>query len=243
MDRNLGATTASPAITTTMGLLYQWGRKDPFPGATSYTGISDGSYSSITIYDVNGTVLTEERGISGTGVKHKPSVATASDKILNLKNSIKNPMTFYYGVSGSNIGNDWYTVSNTSDRRYQNDALWRGGGNANPTEKTIFDPCPPGWKVPTWNGASPWRVFTTSSFTWTEDYGRIYRGKIFYPADGTRQGDSGALYHIGSYGIYWSASISSTPMYSYCLYFYSGNVLTSGYSNRADGISVRCVKE
>ena len=35
MDRNLGATSAVPGDVRALGLMYQWGRKDPFPGASS----------------------------------------------------------------------------------------------------------------------------------------------------------------------------------------------------------------
>lgn len=35
MDRNLGATSAIPGDVGALGLLYQWGRKDPFLGSSS----------------------------------------------------------------------------------------------------------------------------------------------------------------------------------------------------------------
>lgn len=35
MDRNLGATSATPGDVGALGLLYQWGRKDPFMGSSS----------------------------------------------------------------------------------------------------------------------------------------------------------------------------------------------------------------
>ena len=35
MDRNLGATSATPGYVVALGLLYQWGRKDPFLGSSS----------------------------------------------------------------------------------------------------------------------------------------------------------------------------------------------------------------
>lgn len=38
MDRNLGATSATPGDVGALGLLYQWGRKDPFLGSSSITG-------------------------------------------------------------------------------------------------------------------------------------------------------------------------------------------------------------
>lgn len=37
MDRNLGATSATPGEVQALGLLYQWGRKDPFLGSSSTT--------------------------------------------------------------------------------------------------------------------------------------------------------------------------------------------------------------
>ena len=47
MDRNLGATSATPGDVGAHGLLYQWGRKDPFLGSSS---ISD-EVEAKSIYD------------------------------------------------------------------------------------------------------------------------------------------------------------------------------------------------
>ncbi len=50
MDRNLGATSATPGDVGAFGLLYQWGRKDPFLGSTSMFSFvkaaSTGTWSS-----------------------------------------------------------------------------------------------------------------------------------------------------------------------------------------------------
>ena len=50
MDRNLGATSATPGDIGAFGLLYQWGRKDPFLGSCSLTAktfaASTGSWNS-----------------------------------------------------------------------------------------------------------------------------------------------------------------------------------------------------
>lgn len=51
MDRNLGATSATPGDVGAFGLLYQWGRKDPFLGSgdkTSEIAVSTGTWSSVT---------------------------------------------------------------------------------------------------------------------------------------------------------------------------------------------------
>jgi hypothetical protein len=150
MDRNLGATVTTANTTGVMGLLYQWGRKDPFPGA-AVTIQTDNTYNSLPIYSASGTTaLTELSGSDGTGIKHVVASATTTDtKTLNLTNAIKNPMTFYYATSaGTYIGLDWYTTTNDATGSLQNPALWGGASTLTPTSKTIFDPCPTGWRVP-----------------------------------------------------------------------------------------------
>ena len=52
MDRNLGATSATPGDIGAFGLLYQWGRKDPFMGTCAKSGTtlvaSTGSWNTVT---------------------------------------------------------------------------------------------------------------------------------------------------------------------------------------------------
>ena len=52
MDRNLGATSATPGDIGAFGLLYQWGRKDPFMGSCAQSGktlaASTGSWSTVS---------------------------------------------------------------------------------------------------------------------------------------------------------------------------------------------------
>lgn len=60
MDRNLGALSATPGEATAGGLLYQWGRKDPFPGVASGTStavkVTGTSTTTIAQTTDNGTV-------------------------------------------------------------------------------------------------------------------------------------------------------------------------------------------
>ena len=66
MDRNLGATSATPGEVGALGLMYQWGRKDPFlSGATirsvnlaASTGSWKTSSNSSTIYDEEANPMT-----------------------------------------------------------------------------------------------------------------------------------------------------------------------------------------
>ena len=56
MDRNLGATSAVPGNVGALGLMYQWGRKDPFLGSSSLTkykeALSTGVWKTSTEKDV-----------------------------------------------------------------------------------------------------------------------------------------------------------------------------------------------
>jgi uncharacterized protein (TIGR02145 family) len=209
MDRNLGATSVAAADVNTLGLLYQWGRKDPFVNASTYAGTTD--------LPVTGTAITNTGGPT--------SVATA----------IANPTYFYYvGLSP----NDW----NSSP----SDLLW--GGASYGATKTIFDPCPAGWRVPSWNktstSSSPWAglatyqasYWSTNGFQWTTT-----PGIGFWPAAGFRYPGSGPLAHVGDTGAYWSASPYSS--YGYYFYFISSTVRPEINNYRAYGYSVRCVQE
>lgn len=140
----------------------------------------------------------------------------------NLANSVANPTTFY---TNSSNPYDWYTVSSTG----QNNTLW------SPNTKTVYDPCPYGWRVPkdvlgTYNDWNDWN-----------GYGRVsigYGG--FYPAAGYRS-TSGVLNYTGVNGYYWTASY--TDMHVYALLFASTLRDPFNKATRSSGLSVRCVKE
>ena len=66
MDRNLGATSATPGDIGAFGLLYQWGRKDPFMGTCAKSGTtlaaSTGTWTTTTNYQDD--VYLEENPMS-----------------------------------------------------------------------------------------------------------------------------------------------------------------------------------
>ena len=161
-----------------------------------------------------------------------------------LSVSVQHPFAFILSSA------DW----NTSP----NDALW--GGASSGATKTIFDPCPAGWRVPSFyktsTAKSPWEylAYSSGAFTFSSlGYGGIYTTGAgwpftlnsvsigFYPAAGYRSNSSGALSNAGSAGYCWSASPYGS--YGYDLDFYSGGVSPSNRYLRASGFSVRCVQE
>lgn len=123
MDRNLGALSNSPGVAS-LGLLYQWGRKDPFIGAayTNDTYGGEGRLSTQNYYNYQWAV-TQKR--ANTTVAY----------------TIKQPTTLTYdGLSSSSYIGD--------EKSY----LWGTNGGLSNTKdlgsKTIYDPCPEGYRVP-----------------------------------------------------------------------------------------------
>jgi len=157
--------------------------------------------------------------------------------------SVQHPFAFIRS------SDDWNTSPST--------ALWGGADitSTTPAAKTIFDPCPAGWRVPVWSSSkSPWEylacssgVFASSGYSGTFSSGWAFTynsaGIGFYPAAGYRDFSSGSLANVGSYGNYWSAS-PTTGNNVYSLILSSGNVSISNTDYcRASAFSVRCVKE
>ena len=230
MDRNLGATAAATSSTSDQavavsGLLYQWGRKEPFPSANSWSITTDTDPTAV--YSASGTSMNILANVQAV-----PSSAVPN----NLTNAIRNPFVFYkYAASPY----DWFVYNNSS---YQNNNLW-GGGTISATtfaSKTVFDPCPAGWRVPPWTGSkSPWDGYSSNSFS---NYSILLTGIGYYSASGCRNDSTGAFGIVGTNGCYWSASPNST--FGCSLGFNSsGSVNPAGINYRAFGFAVRCVKD
>jgi uncharacterized protein (TIGR02145 family) len=223
MDRNLGA-TAADLTTAAYGLLYQWGRKDPFPGS------------------VSGSAGWNAAGSFSFSSSNKVSDQTATGNAVDIIESIQNPTKFYRDVSSG----DWLPARDNN--------LWQASGG----EKTIYDPCPIGWRVPVYKSNtasvanSPWMEYndpeyinyaTDRDWNSTDKGWKFTRGGVdtYYPAAGYRGYNSGFAYSGGVEGIYWSASVNSFN--AAVLDFLSTYVLAYSFAYRAYGFSVRCVRE
>ncbi|MCQ2242625.1 MAG: BACON domain-containing protein [Bacteroidaceae bacterium] len=123
------------------------------------------------------------------------------------------------------------TVDNKTTLEPADDAAYKNWGGS--------------WRMPT--KAEQDELRTQCTWTWTSQSGvngykvtsKSNGNSIFLPAAGCRYG--GDLYDVGSYGSYWSSSLSESYSDSaYYLFFYSGGVdwLSSG---RGGGFSVRGV--
>ncbi len=239
MDRNLGALGwLQPDGVYTYGLYYQWGRKDPFP--TSSSSSENGTESRI--YNASHPSGTTFAG--GIGAK------TAAGSTSTVALSIANPTTFYHNSTG-----DW--IGKTNDGAYQKRSRWifissDAAGTSTRTAtydakgmKTIFDPCPYGWRVPWGNN---WSNLSTPDgpnvFPWNTNTvrGRTFTGGYFFPASGSRNNSSGNLGNINTFGYYWSGSPPSSTE-SYNLTIWNGNINPNSVAARADGFPIRPVKD
>ena len=208
--------------------LYQFGRKDAFPGMDE-TQLPQGS-------------ITKNAGDN-----------------MSIINGIQNPQNFY------TRGSSWY---NNPPAGYSYYNLWSAdnttiGFNDNAVVKTVYDPCPVGFKMPasnaftgfTSNGqygsgaaninangtADSWDKFSAA-------YGHNFytnsskNATIFSPASGFRNDGDGSLGDVGYGGVYWSAVPSSTK-YGCYLNFYWSFVNPRSNFNRSYGYAVRPVSE
>ena len=118
-------------------------------------------------------------------------------------------------------------------RSPQNIDLWQGVNGVN-------NPCPSGYRLPTeaqWNDERlSWVQAPINS---TNDADGAFASPLKLPVAGYRINSSGSLSSVGSYGVYWSSTVSSTS--SRRLIFYSGTA-TMNSGSRGDGLSVRCIK-
>ena len=225
MDRNLGATynnyDEKQGGIESKGFLYQWGRKDPFPPAKGWL------YTE-----------PEEELYSVTGeIKPITKISVSTSDINNIPGSVNNPMAYYTAPSQLL----WFSYST----KYP--YLW----NTKSGKKTIFDPCPDGWRVPAGKDgiSTPWEDSGLEQVFYEERYGGGFAGRsdIYYPAAGYRHGGTGEL--SGSLGqvVMLRAGNLGRDMKcrNMCLYW-TERIHGKGESviwDEATAGAVRCVKE
>ena len=246
------------------GMLYQWGRKDPFPASPTVTGTT--TTVGAPLYDADGKEVS---------IKNSSWTDTNNNSIAY---AIAHPTICLSNYSQYVTSRDWIAAANS------NDALWgnptgsqRDSENnyTNKGAKSYYDPCPVGYRVPP---ADVFRYFTTSG-GYSEDistydiadangdgtvdtndfnYGWCFNmkeGSQYFPAAARYDGSYAMLYGSmsGMWGSYWAncpatSSAQSAGGTAFCaLAFQKITAGTStspnGVASRADAFSVRCVRE
>ncbi len=246
LDRNLGATTTEIGQASSLGLYYQWGRKDPFIGAKSVGAmVSSGNTAKITESTAFGTLTASYVGNGDAKFKGEETSAKITDCVGY---TVANPMTFLVSNAEVNKGGtlSWFT----SDYTTFND-LWGGVSK----QKSAYDPCPAGYKVPEDSNVT-WAGYTkTKGLTFTELGATDSASGITYPLTGVRDakgciGTLGQLSYIPSAKM---AIVSSSPKATALQITYSktsatgflSNFVNPNFTNKAhvvQGYAVRCEK-
>ena len=197
--------------------LYQFGRKDAFPGVAA-SKLAAGSH------------FTDNAG-----------------DYMSIKNGILHPDSYY------TWGPNW-----TTNYGYYN--LWSAdntvtGYNDNSVVKTVYDPCPVGFKMPasnaftgfTANGQNGGTMNVDGTDNWDTFYNNFGHNfwtsssktaTINFPNSSCRYGGDGSLINVGRSGYYWSAVPHDTSngcdlfSDSYGIYPLGSIARTYGYAAR-----------
>ncbi len=144
---------------------------------------------------------------------------------VSLDNAVQYPYTFYTGTD------DWMASNSYSG------TAWNNGGKYLDAEieKSLFDPCPPGWKVAPASLFSDFGdVQTNFNGGYTDEY------SIPYPASGLRGENDGTIGGFGTDVNLWAAEpYSGVSINSSAVTYYNNSNTVS----RAQGRNVRCVKK
>ena len=243
MDRALGAISTGTTAATTdqeavnrFGMMYQWGRKDPFTPATHTDYISSNNAKEVQIYNATGSPIPKGTNGIGTADEEFKLDNTITTTINHL---IQNPSTHYGKGHGDFVNDTWTPIASTE---YYN--ITKEGDWWNPTIKTLYDPCPNGYRIPklgTYGQASDWIKSNPysgliSGYMWSND------DISFFPASGLRNNYSGQFWGVGTYGYTWM-STPYNPTNGYHLRFSSGYVYPNTAYGRSDGFPARCIKD
>ena len=218
MDRNIGATSAAAGEVGALGLMYQWGRKDPFLGSSSIN-------SAIPAKSLYGNWSTRASTKSTGTIEH----VTA------------HPTTF---ITENTNNHDWYY----SDTNQTDNDRW----TTSDKEKSIYDPCPAGWRVPDGGPDGVWAIASGKSTTFAASYDEENKGfdfsgimgtdaSIWYPEIGYIHYLDGTLRDTGKNGVYWSATPTDSNAYCFRT-INSGSIDTFTASMRTLARPVRCSK-
>ena len=131
MDRYLGAYSNQPGVRS-LGLLYQWGRKDPFIGAENVGEVR--AHSEIVKADTENYTVYGKTYSWGDWTNGEEE---------NVQNSILNP---------TKILKSGFLSTGTGIDEFNPQALWGTTSSSIDVKengvKTLYDPCPVGYRVP-----------------------------------------------------------------------------------------------
>ena len=234
MNQNLGAVSMIEGNKGSYGLLYQWGRKDPFVGADDLKSTTDA-----------GMWVT-----SSTTVSFDAQPVSSGSTLASVA---RNPLTFYYGNRNwydgevdkylwgnpnDNSGESVKTVFDPSPKGYRvapRDLALAFSKNGKLETSSSQD-----------TQISNYYYYKFFNYGW-EFYadGRGISKITYYSSPGMRDGSlngKGALTNVGTQGYYWT-SANKNGNYFYVTNFSSSSISLNAESLPVNAMTVRCIKE
>ncbi len=216
MDRNLGAYTnlPGPEASRSFGLLYQWGRKDPFIGAkrdaNTTTNTAEQDYHQVAKQRTyhykqqnETTYLWNDYNDAGTG--------EAADVLY----TITHPTTLLQDglLSADHTETTAHGLWGTTSTNYD---------SADNGTKTMYDPCPPGYRVPSLDALT---IYDGEHNMWSSGVHASHTLR-YVPVTST----SGSF---GTSGSFTADFVSDAPFYGFW-FDYTGNTSNPFYTHRAN---------
>jgi uncharacterized protein (TIGR02145 family) len=154
-----------------------------------------------------------------------------------------NTANFAHGPTGPDSGEANSATISDWDQTYASDGSWSD------TQKTVNDPCPAGFRVPTypqWRGVMDNNTQRPEG-SWTDSFtnyssARFFGDHLMLPSVGRRSPSNGSLIGRGIYGGYWSSSEPASAGYAWYLRVVESGAFLDFYYRRY-GFSVRCIAE
>ena len=255
MDRNLGALAGVEAARESdpikaahsIGHYYQWGRKDPLPAASAFSADQSPKWGLPTYTDIpeyqkgDGLIFTENRADNvycmggGSFTLQEAVEASVKHPHKSMANGTSdNNDPYHWAMPPLGSGEKFRTTPERSHWR----TLW-GSVDGYNSVKTIFDPCPPGWKVPTVD----LYVYAFGGSRKTPNGYGYYSEKfdLFMPCGGQRMAGFGGsnFSAVGEAAMYASATAndSYTPLRG------AESGMTANNSYGGASYQLRCVRE
>lgn len=217
---------------------------NPYAAGATWTNTKSTGYN--TFMDRNLGALDNTFSIASRGLFYQwgrkdpvPATKTlpagysfsATTTPLTVAYSIQHPEVF---IRGTQYNFDWCNP--------QDDTLW-----GDDTTKSVYDPCPTGWRVPVigTNTASPWFGLTNPGYTeGGEEVGVIW-DTSYWPATGYLNNEN--IIEIGRHGGYWCSGAITYWGHSRngrrLIHFPDGELRDFEGMDRGHAFKVRCVSE
>ena len=167
--------------------------------------------------------------VAGVAVTTKPGNGTTAESCMTVEETIANPTVLGFTQNG-----DWLPAELADNTLWQNEV------------KTMYDPCPPGYRVPARDTESAFHSSDLSAATgWNENASQYWfalgEPQAVFPFAGYRDDYSpGGMTHAYDRGAYWTAYASQAAK-AYYVNVRAGSAHARAEAGKSRAGSIRCV--